>query len=405
MKGFASEWERNPLNCYLEPSEEKNYDGIFSKEDVLSVSGDYGIVNQIEFKGRSFAGESVLNYGIVYTGDIVYTKSPLKETPYGIIKANMGKPGIVSTLYAVYHVKECNYPDFIQLYFENNDRLNRYLVPLVNKGAKNDMKISSENALLGNVIFPEFNEQKEISEYLSKIKKLILQQEAKLKTLQVLKAAMLEKMFPKDGSDVPEVRFAGFSGTWQKYKLKDLTDRVVRKNSNNVSSLPLTISAQYGLVDQVTYFNNRVASSNITNYYLMVKGEFAYNRSSSGGAPFGTIKRLDFYDKGVVSTLYTVFSLKEGLPVDSDFMVVLFDTTTWHSSIAQRVAEGARNHGLLNITANDFFDMDVTMPPSEEEQKKISRYFSNINSHIALHQKKLEKVLNLKTALLEQMFV
>ena len=139
----------------------------------MSVSGDYGIVNQIEFQGRSFAGASVLNYGVVQAGDVVYTKSPLNSNPYGIIKTNKGKPGIVSTLYAVYHPKENTFSDFIQVYFEQHARMNNYMHPLVNKGAKNDMKVSAENALKGPVCFPSRVEQESISAFFSVLDDLI----------------------------------------------------------------------------------------------------------------------------------------------------------------------------------------------------------------------------------------
>ena len=166
-------WEQRKLEEYLSVSTDKNVDDTYDKTDVLSVSGDYGIVNQIEFQGRSFAGVSVSNYGVVYPGDVVYTKSPLNSNPYGIIKTNKGKTGIVSTLYAVYHAKENTYPDFVQTYFEQHARMNNYMHPLVNKGAKNDMKVSSENALKGFVIFPKYEEQKRISEYFAVIDNLI----------------------------------------------------------------------------------------------------------------------------------------------------------------------------------------------------------------------------------------
>ena len=139
----------------------------------MSVSGDYGIVNQIEFQGRSFAGASVSNYGVVQTGDVVYTKSPLNSNPYGIIKTNKGKPGIVSTLYAVYHPKGNAFSDFIQVYFEQHARMNNYMHPLVNKGAKNDMKVSAENALKGPVCFPSRIEQESISAFFSVLDHLI----------------------------------------------------------------------------------------------------------------------------------------------------------------------------------------------------------------------------------------
>ena len=171
--GFTEVWEQRKLEEYLSVSSDKNGDGTYDKTDVLSVSGDYGIVNQIEFQGRSFAGASVLNYGVVRTGDIVYTKSPLNSNPYGIIKSNKGKTGIVSTLYAIYHPKENTHTYFVQTYFEQHARMNNYMHPLVNKGAKNDMKVSAENALKGQVCFPSYEEQKAISEYFSVIDNLI----------------------------------------------------------------------------------------------------------------------------------------------------------------------------------------------------------------------------------------
>ena len=173
FKGFTDLWEQRKLEEYLEVSGQKNFEGIYTKEDVLSVSGDFGIVNQIEFQGRSFAGASVANYGVVETGDIVYTKSPLKSNPYGIIKANKGKNGIVSTLYAVYKPKQSANPEFVQIYFEQDARMNNYMHPLVNKGAKNDMKVSAENALKGQIVFPDIKEQRTISEFFRNLDTLI----------------------------------------------------------------------------------------------------------------------------------------------------------------------------------------------------------------------------------------
>lgn len=195
FKGFSEKWEEKPLNAFLETSTEKNWDNRFTKEDVLSVSGEYGIVNQIEFKGRSFAGASVSNYGVVKNGDIVYTKSPLNTNPYGIIKTNKGKDGIVSTLYAIYKPKENTCPDFVQCYFELNSRVNNYLRPLCNKGAKNDMKVSSNNALLGLVKFPQIEEQKMIANFFFKLDKLITIKEKELEKVLTLKKSCLEKLY------------------------------------------------------------------------------------------------------------------------------------------------------------------------------------------------------------------
>ena len=193
--GFTDAWEQCKLNEFLSVSDLKNTEDKYNKKDVLSVSGDYGIVNQIEFQGRSFAGVSVSNYGVVETGDIVYTKSPLKLNPYGIIKTNRINNGIVSTLYAIYKTKENCDSKFIEHYFNLDSRLNKYLKPLVNKGAKNDMKVSSENALIGEVCFPHITEQKLIADFLDWLDVYITLHQRKLEHLQLQKKALLQQMF------------------------------------------------------------------------------------------------------------------------------------------------------------------------------------------------------------------
>lgn len=195
LDGFKGEWEINKLNKYLTVSKQKNAQLKFDKEDVLSVSGEFGIINQIQFQGRSFAGASVEMYSIVDTGNIVYTKSPLKANPYGIIKTNYGIPGIVSTLYAVYVPNENVSPGFVERYFENDLRLNSYLKPLVNKGAKNDMKVSDDNALLGAVIFSQLEEQVAISDYFTNLDKFIQSHKDKITQLETLKKKLLQNMF------------------------------------------------------------------------------------------------------------------------------------------------------------------------------------------------------------------
>ena len=207
-----------------------------------------------------------------------------------------------------------------------------------------------------------------------------------------------------ENNKTPSIRFKGFTDPWEQRKLGELVDRVVRKNTNNESTLPLTISAQYGLVDQITYFNNRVASRDVSNYYLVLNGEFAYNKSTSDGYPFGAVKRLDLYEKGVLSTLYIVFTPKKEQQIDSDFLTVFFDTDRWHKGVAERAAEGARNHGLLNISAEDFFDIDFSVPKDVAEQKQIGSFIRQLNHLITLHQRKYDKLLNIKKSMLEKMF-
>ena len=153
--------------------------------------------------------------------------------------------------------------------------------------------------------------------------------------------------------NVPNLRFKEFEGEWEKMRLDEITERVMRKNKNNQSKLPLTISAQYGLVDQITFFNKVIASTDMSNYYLLKNGEFAYNKSYSSDYPWGAIKRLDRYKQGALSSLYICFALQDN--VDSDFILQYFESPKWYKSISEIAVEGARNHGLLNISVQIFF--------------------------------------------------
>jgi len=231
---------------------------------------------------------------------------------------------------------------------------------------------------------PSTVEQQQIGDFFAKLDSLITLHQRKYDKLVILKKSMLEKMFPKDGESVPEIRFAGFTDPWEQRKLEDIANRVTRKNEGE-SDLPLTISSQYGLVDQRTFFNNQVASKDMSGYYLLRKGEFAYNKSTSGDSPWGAVKRLVRYEKGCVSTLYICFGLDGA---DPDFLVTYYETDRWYKAVQMIAAEGARNHGLLNIAPNDFFDTALILPPSREEQELIGLFFARLDNLITLHQRK-----------------
>ncbi|WP_439234243.1 restriction endonuclease subunit S [Lonepinella koalarum] len=202
-------------------------------------------------------------------------------------------------------------------------------------------------------------------------------------------------------NNVPAIRFAGFTDAWERRKLGDIAERITRKNGDLSVTLPLTISAQEGLIAQTEFFDKQVASKNISNYYIIENGEFAYNKSYSNGYPFGAIKRLDNYNNGVLSVLYIIFKPKD---IYSQFLVSYFDSNYWHSEVASIAVEGARNHGLLNISSNDFFDIKLNIPKSLEEQTQIGNFFKQLDDTIANHQRELEKYKNLKTSYLEKMF-
>ena len=362
MLYFWTTWEQRKLIDYLEVSYEKNRDNRFTKDDVLSVSGEYGIVNQIKFQGRSFAGASVSNYGVVENGDVVYTKSPLKSNPYGIIKTNKGIPGIVSTLYAVYKPKEITDSEFVQIYFELDSRMNSYMHPLVNKGAKNDMKVSAENALKGMVSFPKKDEQEMISSYFSDLDHLI--------TLHQRKS------------------FYNISNinVWEQRKLGDV---VIDHNAGIYIS-----KEDYGKGTNVIGVGN-IYDSDIfdgeiyrlgpvnDDKFILEENDIIYGESSlvpegiartvcigknGAGSAFAWHTRRVKLDKNVVNSHVATLELN-----------YLHDIRKYLVSVSTQTA-------LTGMTTDGYLGATLTLP-SIQEQQKISDYFKQLDHLITLHRR------------------
>mgnify|MGYP005957718999 CR=1 FL=1 len=199
----------------------------------------------------------------------------------------------------------------------------------------------------------------------------------------------------------PKLRFPGFDEPWKAENLSDFAERVTRKNTNNETSLPLTISSKDGLVDQISYFNKTVASKDMSGYYLLKNGEYAYNKSYSVGYDFGSVKRLDRYDMGALSTLYICFALKKH---DSDFIKAYFDSLKWYREIYMISAEGARNHGLLNVPTDEFFDTKHYMPQDSAEQRKIADFMIALEHRIEAQQSLVDNLKKYKRGLLSAVF-
>ena len=199
----------------------------------------------------------------------------------------------------------------------------------------------------------------------------------------------------------PKLRFPGFDEPWKAEKLSDFAERVTRKNTNNETNLPLTISSKDGLVDQISYFNKTVASKDMSGYYLLKNGEYAYNKSYSVGYDFGSVKRLDRYDMGALSTLYICFGLKKH---DSDFIKAYFDSLKWYREIYMISAEGARNHGLLNVPTDEFFNTKHYIPMDSAEQRKIADFMIALEHRIEAQQSLVDNLKKYKRGLLNKVF-
>ena len=417
FKGFTDPWEQRKLdeafdftvpNNTLSRAELNQESGSVRNVHYGDVLIKYGSVLDAQNDELPFiTGRSKDDFkgALLQNGDIIIADTAEDETTGKVCEiVNIQDKDVVAGLHTMVCRPKNKTAEGYFGYYMNSSSYHHQLLPLM-QGIK-VLSLSKTNVQKTTVKYPKDKaEQQKIADCLRRIDTLITLHQRKYEKLVNIKKSMLDKMFPKNGASVPEIRFKGFTDLWEQRKLGDAFERVVRKNTNNESRLPLTISAQDGLVDQITYFNNRVASRDVSNYYLVYNGEFAYNKSTSDGYPFGAVKRLDWYEKGVLSTLYIVFALKHPEKDDSDFMTVFYDTDRWHRGVAERAAEGARNHGLLNISADDFFDIDTTMPEDKAEQEKIGRLLKKLDTLITLHQRKLEKLQNIKKSCLEKMFV
>ena len=397
FKGFEGEWQKKLLSDCLEISDEKNTDNIFGIEDVLSVSDENGVVNQIEHLGRSYAGKSVSGYKILRPGQIVYTKSPLRAKPYGIVKHNTGKAGIVSVLYAVYNPKEGVAPEYIHYYFDPAWRLNAYMRPLVNKGAKNTMNISDETALTGYIMIPkDIEEQKRIASFLQRLDDQMKLHQNQFERLKQLKSACLDSMFPQQSENTPPIRFKGFNDEWQMVSFKDISRLAGMRNRENLPLESYSISNESGFVPQNEQFENGGTMSNADKrlYYIVSPDSFAYNPARINVGSIG----YDNLDKDViVSSLYVVFKTDEN--TYNPFLNYWFKTSTFKKMIEQYQEGGVRLYFFYDKLCKCSFRR-----PSMKEQQCIASFFTELDTQISTQQQRLDRLKQMKSACLRSMF-
>lgn len=369
-------------------------------QNLLSLSYGKIVPKDIGSK-KGLLPASFDTYQIIKEDIIVFRVTDLQNDKKSLRVGISSQEGIITPAYVCV---ECNdkqiSPKYLFTLLHYYDSITKVMYKM-GDGLRQTLSYSDLKNLV--IYIPSIDEQHYITDVFEEIDTYIDIENKNLASLKQVKEASLQAMFPQEGETVPKVRFKGFEGEWKKVKLNSFAKRIMRKNSNLESKLALTIASAYGLVSQIDYFNNSVVGANLRNYYLLKKGEFAYNKSYSNGYPFGSVKRLDRYEKGILSTLYIVFGIDDS--ISSDYLTHFFDTTLWHKDVAERAAEGARNHGLLNIGAEDFLDINIWKPQTKEEQRAIASYFTALDRRISLQTQRLEKLKQIKAACLDKMFV
>lgn len=399
---FTDHWNNTKLSELLKEAKKRNTDLKYTKDDVLSVSGEMGIVNQIEHLGRSYAGASVHNYHVVEVGDIVYTKSPLKANPYGIIKQNKKKAGIVSTLYAVYNVKEENaHGEFIEHYFSLDENTNRYLRPLVKKGAKNDMKISNAYVLHDKIFIPSVAEQKKITLFLNTLDKKIEQLKEKKKLLEEYKKGIMQKIFSQElrfkddnGNDFPE---------WKEKKLGEIFsifNGYAFASEDNVTEGTLWVKiADVGIqemkIDNLSFLPYEYSET--YKKFILKKGDYVIALTRpilSGELKIAAIN--DFFNNSLLNQRVGKIVSEN----NTTFVYYMLQLSWLIKAIENNIA--GTDPPNLSPKEIDFIKISI---PQKKEQEKIAVFLATIDDKICRTQGQIENTQAYKKGLLQKMFV
>ena len=397
--GFDEPWNESKLSACFAKNIKKNTDGRIS--NVICNSAKMGLIPQRDYFDKDIANsDNTSGYYIIEHNDFVYNPRKSSDAPYGpISRYACPDAGIVSPLYLCFRAKGDVDTNFFEWYFRSF-AWHRYIYMTGDSGARHDrVSIKDADFFSMPIRFPSSIEQKKIASFLSAIERRISFQQLLVDNLKKYKRGVFEAIFSRTLRLMPRTS----QSEWTTFKLSDFATRITRKN-NGATDIPLTISAQYGLIDQRDFFSKVVASTDMSGYYLLHRGEYAYNRSTSNDYPFGSIKRLDLYDKGAVSTLYLCFAIKEEV-VLSDFARWYFESSQWYRGVNEICAEGARNHGLLNVPTDGFFNTVHILPSDIEEQSRIAAFLSRIHEKVIQAQEKKEELNSLRKGLMQQLFI
>ena len=391
FKGYQEDWEQRKLGDVFQEYSEKNYTEL----PTLTIIQGGGTVKREDSDRNLMYNESNLsNYKMVRKDDFIVH---LRSFEGGLEKSSLD--GIISPAYHTFHSDVAD-SRFYYPYFRSHEFIKHKLVPHV-YGIRDGRSIDISGMKTIEIPYTSMEEQRTIGDYLESLDNLITLHQRKCDETKKLKKYMLQKMFPQNGKKVPELRFSEFTEDWEQRKLSEIADKVTEKNKNNDFSEPFTNSAEQGIISQKDYFDREIVNNeNLTGYYIVRNNDFIYNPRISVSAPVGPINRNRLSRNGVMSPLYTVFRTHD---IDHLYLEFYFKTTRWHRFMKLNGDSGAR-FDRFTISSTEFMKMPIPYP-GIEEQKKIGKYFDNLDHLITLHQRKYEELQKVKKFMLQNMFV
>ncbi|WP_198388832.1 restriction endonuclease subunit S [Burkholderia ubonensis] len=397
----AGDWEVKELSEFLTEAKQRNRDLKYTPQDVLSVSGELGCVNQIEHMGRSYAGASVKEYRVVETGDLVYTKSPLKKYPFGIFKENKGKTGIVSPLYAIYRPKDGAHSAYFDHYFSLDHRLNAYLQPLIKKGAKNSMTVNNSVVLSGNVITPKLDEQQRIADCLTSLDSRIAVETDKLDALRTHKKGLMQRLFPREGETIPRLRFPDFkdAGEWQRRKVSNLLVRSVSPVNVDAEEAYQEIGIRShgnGIFHKELVYGKALGDKRV---FWVEVGAFVVNIVFAWEQAVAVTSEAE---RGMIAShRFPMYKAKDGAS-DVNFIKYFFLTKEGKELLGIASPGGAGRNRTLG--QKEFENLEFLVPLKIEEQTEVARCLSSIDELIATQSKKVDALRIHKKSLMQRLF-
>ena len=400
--GFSGEWETKFLS-----------DLMTFKNGINASKDDYGygykFINVLDIINNDFIdhnnitgsvniSENDYRKNIVEYGDILFQRS--SETREDVGQANVYIDNDKTATFGGFVIRGKKNANYNPIYLNYLLKTSYARKEITSKSGGSTRYNVGQNTLSSvKIMLATLPEQNKIASLLIKIDQRISTQSQIINQLESLKKGLCKKIFSQ------EIRFKDENGNyffkWNKTLLREIAHRITTKNDENNQNV-LTISAQQGLISQNDFFHKSVSSKNLKGYYLLHKNEFAYNKSYSIGYPMGAIKRLKYYEKGIVSTLYICFQLKKG--IDISFIEQYFESGNHIAELQKIAQEGARNHGLLNIALEDFFSIKLKIP-EHQEQSKIANFLSSIDKKIETEKQLLKQYEKQKKYLLQNLFI
>ena len=395
FKGFTDAWEQRKFSDITFPAGEKNKENL--PLESYSITNESGFVPQDEKfeNGGTMREADKRMYYIVSPNSFAYNPARINVGSIGY--QDTGKSVIVSSLYEVFKTSDDVDDRLLWHWFKSPD-FQKLIMQLQEGGVR--LYFYYDKLCMGQVPLPSLEEQRKIGKLFDTLDHLTTLHQRKYDKLQVLKKAMLEKMFPKNGSSVPEIRFKGFTDAWEQRKLGEVVKEVTRNDPTSEAPI-MMITANNGFIEQSERYAFDNAGESLKKYILLQKGELAYNHGASKLRPFGSCFALTTAESARIPFVYHCFSAENQ---NAEFLSIELNGSEVESQLRKIVSSGARMDGLLNISFDEYSTVTVLLPDIKE-QEHIADFFRNLDHLITLHQRELEKLQNIKKSMLEKMFV